>query len=154
MVVRTVWNGKCVWECKSSDLSLDELSMKLVEGEETEVGELLRCVSLCNDAVVVKKADVWSAYGEATEVRLFEATLTLGCLANICRQVRFSKVWTCCICSRSPVAQSWSTLHSCTRTPFRLGFQTHVRGVSRSSNPEQRYVYERCSGMCARSMFL
>lgn len=70
MVVRTVWNGKGLWECTGSDLSLDTLSMKLVEGEERGVRELLRCVSLCNDAVVEKKADEWSAYGEATEVCL------------------------------------------------------------------------------------
>jgi magnesium-transporting ATPase (P-type) len=70
MVVRKVYNGKGLWECKGGDLSLDTINMKFLEGDENDVSELVRCLSLCNDAVVIKKADKWSAYGEATEVHL------------------------------------------------------------------------------------
>jgi magnesium-transporting ATPase (P-type) len=68
MVVRKIWNGKGTWDCKGG--SFDEISMNHVEGEG-DISDLLRCASLCNDAVVIKKRDKWQSCGEATEVRYF-----------------------------------------------------------------------------------
>ena len=92
MVVRRIWNGKGTWDCTEGDLSLGNFSMKCVEGDEGDVTELLRCASLCNDAIVTKKRDKWQAYGEATEVLCVTLWLMTGCIANICCQVKFSEV--------------------------------------------------------------
>lgn len=54
MIVRKVWNGKNVWNC---------------QGEITaDVGNLIRCASLCNNAVVNWERGNWTAHGEAIEV--------------------------------------------------------------------------------------
>jgi P-type Na+/K+ transporter len=68
MVVRKIWNGKGTWDCEGGDLSLGEFSVKHVQGVEGDVFDLVRCASLCNDAIVTKKRDKWHACGEATEV--------------------------------------------------------------------------------------
>jgi len=56
MTVRKVWNGKDVWS----------------QGEIAEgMGDLIRCASLCNNAVVNWEGNDWSAHGEAIEVLPF-----------------------------------------------------------------------------------
>ena len=72
MVVRKIWNGKGTWDCEGADLSFDEFSMKHVQGVEGNIDNLLRCASLCNDAIVIKKRDKWQAFGEATEVCYYD----------------------------------------------------------------------------------
>lgn len=92
MVVRKIWNGKDIWDFEGGDLSLSELSVKHVQGVDGDLIDLLRCASLCNDAIVTKKGDKWHAIGEATEVLYSGPWLIIGCLANFCRKVKFSKV--------------------------------------------------------------
>ena len=71
MAVRKVSNGQNIWECRGGELTLGELTLECVHGEEQGEGdmlEIIRCTALCNDAVVTLKSDKWHSNGEATEV--------------------------------------------------------------------------------------
>ena len=125
MVVRKIWNGKGTWDCEGADLSFGEFSMKHVQGVEGDVFDLVRCASLCNDAILIKKRDKWQAYGEATEVLYYDLWLMIGCLANFCSQVKFSKVLCCGFLGRSRVAQGWGSIYPCTGAQFRFECQTN-----------------------------
>src|SRR5271156_1608605 len=63
MVVRKVWDGKSVWNVEGGDLSSRDLEMRCIDekGTHHEVSEILRCVGLCNSAVVTKTDDAWHA---------------------------------------------------------------------------------------------
>ena len=72
MVVRKVWDGKSVWNIEGGDLSAREIEIQCLDEKTThqEINEILRCVGLCNSAVVTKKDEGWHANGEPTEVSL------------------------------------------------------------------------------------
>ena len=77
MVVRKVWNGKTIWNCQGTDLSLAEIVVRCQSDEKRgDLSEILRCAALCNGATVAKKTDKWHANGEPTEVPLRRMRVT------------------------------------------------------------------------------
>ena len=62
MVVRKVWNGNSTWIC-DADGRLDP---------QPKFEELIRCASLCNNAVGNWDRGTWTAQGEAIEVHSLE----------------------------------------------------------------------------------
>jgi P-type Na+/K+ transporter len=93
MEVRKVWNGSTMWHCESADLSLSQLVMERVTGERGDLIELIRCASLCNDAMVKQGADKWHAHGDPTEVSNFSSFLISDRSTGLRREGALSQVF-------------------------------------------------------------
>ena len=71
MEVRTLWNGTSLWKLSGTGDGLDKVRgececSKCPAGES--IKDLVRCLSLCNNATVKKTEEGWLKNGDSTEV--------------------------------------------------------------------------------------
>jgi magnesium-transporting ATPase (P-type) len=125
MIVRKVWNGKGVWNCEGS---LDD---------PEKFGDLIRCASLSNNAVVTRERDKWHAHGEAIEVLPFGFTLMTGRFATFCSEIRISEIICGGFVGRSPIAQVGSAIYTCTDIAVQFRHQKDDRCLSRFAYREE-----------------
>jgi len=70
MEVRKIWDGKWNWRFTGAGYTLDTLNGECESGRNNmaDLEDLIRCASLCNNAVVKNMRTEWQAIGDSTEV--------------------------------------------------------------------------------------
>ncbi|MFE3869544.1 cation-translocating P-type ATPase [Flavobacterium sp. LS2P90] len=81
MTVQVLWNGKQKFNVTGVGINTDGEILKNdsgEEGNEEEIGELIRAAALCNDATLHKKEGHWKSVGDPTEVALIAVAGKFG----------------------------------------------------------------------------